>query len=320
MIHAANWLMQNHCEMAALFRALLEPLFDKVRRATTPQEAIGRERPATMGLALGGGFARGFAHLGVLRVLEEEKVPIACIAGTSVGSILGAAYASGVPLQRIIDICREIRLKDFSRWSISRMGLASNERMGELIRKWFHTLRFEEMKIPLAVVATDLGTGEQHVLRSGGVVDAVRASCAYPGMFQPVMLGGRCLADGGVSAPVPTEAVAAMGVGCVVGVNVGFNNWNGSTPKNVFQVVARAINAAQKHSQDLWERFADLIIEPDVKTIEWDAFHRVDEAIHAGEYAAYRALPRLRALLGGARHLDAHTPARSRWTVTPAAP
>jgi NTE family protein len=305
--------------MAALFKALLEPLWDKLLHGT-PRKDAAAPRPPGIGLALGGGFARGFAHLGVLRVLETEHVPISCIAGTSVGSILGAAYASGAPLDHIIGVCREVRLKDFSRWSISRMGLASNERMGELIRKWFRALRFEQMRIPLAVVATDLGTGEPYVFRSGEVVDAVRASCAYPGMFQPVMLGSRCLADGGLVAPVPTQAVAAMCAGCVVGVNVGFNNWNGSVPKNVFQVVARAINAAQKHHERAWERFADLLIEPDVCAIEWDAFHRAEEIIRAGEDAARRAMPRLRELLRGERQSSAHTPAGQRWTETPAAP
>ena len=305
--------------MAALIKALLEPLWDKLLHGTLHRDEAAA-RPSGVGLALGGGFARGFAHLGVLRVLETEHIPITCIAGTSVGSILGAAYASGVPLDRIIAACREVRLKDFSRWSISRMGLASNERMGELIQKWFRALRFEQMRIPLAVVATDLGTGEPYVFRSGEVVEAIRASCAYPGMFQPVMHGSHCLADGGLVAPVPTQAVAAMGAGRVVAVNVGFNNWNGSVPKNVFQVVARAINAAQKHHERAWERYADLLIEPDVSAIELDSFHRAEEIIRAGEEAGRRALPRLRELLRGEPSLSAHNPSGHHWTETPAAP
>ncbi len=304
--------------MAAHIKALLEPLWDKLLRGS-PRKEDSALRRTGISLALGGGFARGFAHLGVIRVLEAEHIPITCIAGTSVGSILGAAYASGAPLDRIIAVCREVRLKDFSRWSISKMGLASNERMGELIRKWFRALRFEQMRIPLAVVATDLGSGEPYVFRSGEVVDAVRASCAYPGMFQPVIHNGHCLADGGLVAPVPTQAAAEMGGGCVVGVNVGFNNWNGSAPKNVFQVVARAINAAQKHHERAWERFADLVIEPDVRSIEWDSFERADESIRAGEDAARRALPRLRELQRGERRLPANTTSSHRWTETPAA-
>ncbi|HWQ02914.1 MAG TPA: patatin-like phospholipase family protein [Candidatus Nitrosotenuis sp.] len=280
--------------MAALFRALVTPWVDRLLRASRPAEKL---ECSGIGLALGGGFARGFAHLGVLKVLEQEKIPIACIAGSSVGSMLGAAYASGAPLERIIEVCRGIRLKDFSRWRLSRMGLASNERMGEIIRRGFLAQRFEDMKIPLAVVTTDLSSGEACIITQGDVVDPIRASCAYPGLFEPVEWNGRCLADGGLVAPVPTQAVAQMGSCCVVGVNVGFNNWNHGGPKNVFQVVARSINAAQKNAGRTWERFANLVIEPEVRTVEWDDFARCDEMVLAGAEAARRSLPRIRELI-----------------------
>jgi len=111
-------------------------------------------------LALGGGFARGYAHLGVLRTFQEHEIPVTSIAGSSIGSILGAAYASGVPLPRIIQKCREIRFRDFAKWRVSRFGLASNERLGALVQKMFGTKQFEDLCLPLAIVATDLGTGD----------------------------------------------------------------------------------------------------------------------------------------------------------------
>src|ERR1700726_3946753 len=122
---------------------------------------------AGIGLALGGGFARGFAHLGVLQVLEQNHIPISHIAGTSVGSILGAAYASGAPLARIIETCRTLRFRDIARWRVSRLGLASNRRLGDLIEQVFESRRFEDLQIPLAVVATDLNTGEPVSLTEG---------------------------------------------------------------------------------------------------------------------------------------------------------
>lgn len=250
-----------------------------------------------LGLALGGGFARGFAHLGVLRVLEENRIPIACIAGTSVGSILGAAYASGVPLERLVEVCGHIRFRDFARWKISRLGLATNDRMADLIHRCFRGRTFEEMRIPLAVVATDLVTGEPVVFTRGDLVEPIRASCAYPGLFEPVMIGSRCLADGGLSAPVPTQAAAGLGASCVMGVSVGFNNWNAGTPKNIFQVLSRALSIGQKHRDPSWERYADIVLEPEVQDLEWDDFHRAKESIRAGTEAALRALPRLRELL-----------------------
>jgi NTE family protein len=252
---------------------------------------------AGIGLALGGGFARGFAHLGVLQVLEQHHIPISHIAGTSVGSILGAAYASGAPLARIIATCRTLRFRDIARWRVSRLGLASNQRLGTLIERVFESRRFEDLRIPLAVVATDLTSGEPVVFTQGHLVDAIRASCAFPGLFEPVMIGTRCLADGGLVAPVPTRAARDFGAKVVIGVSVGTQDGYRGSPTNIFQVVSRAVNAAQKHQLEVWERHADLVLRPDVQSLAWDDFDRADEAIAAGAAAALRALPRIEKLL-----------------------
>jgi len=266
------------------------------------------DRPG-IGLALGGGFARGFAHLGVLRVLEENQIPISHIAGTSVGSILGAAYASGAPLSRIISTCRTLRFRDIARWRVSRLGLASNHRLGDLIERVFESRQFEELRIPLAVVATDLSTGEPVVFTQGNLVDAIRASCAFPGLFEPVEIGTRCLADGGLVAPVPTRAARELGATSVLGISVGMHDGFRGAPTNIFQVVSRAVSAAQKHQLEVWERHADLVLRPEVQSLAWDDFDRAEEAIAAGAAAARRALPRIQKLLGqkedAARGLEA---------------
>lgn len=249
-----------------------------------------------IGLALGGGFARGFAHLGVLQVLEEHRIPISHIAGTSVGSILGAAYASGAPLELIIETCRTLRFRDIARWRVSRLGLASNQRLAILIERVFDSRQFEELQIPLAVVATDLATGEPVVFTQGNLVDAIRASCAFPGLFEPVEIGTRCLADGGLVAPVPTRAARSLGAAPVIGVSVGVQDGYRGAPTNIFQVVSRAVSAAQKHQLEVWERYADLVLRPDVQSLAWDDFDRADEAILAGAAAARRALPRIEKL------------------------
>lgn len=286
---------EHHCCVTAIYRALIGPLVEQVRRVTSGDSSTP---PAGVGLALGGGFARGFAHLGVIQVLEENQIPISCVAGTSVGSILAAAYASGVPLPRIASVCRGIHFRDFGRWRLTRLGLASNDRMADLVHRCFNALTFEELLIPTAVVATDLGTGDPFVFTRGDLVQAIRASCAFPGLFEPVHAEGRCLADGGLVAPVPTQAVAALGACCVVGVSVSSNTWDGSAPTNIFQVFNRALSAAQKNQTESWRAAADILLEPDVQTIDWDHFHRADEAIAAGAAAARSALPRLRELLG----------------------
>jgi NTE family protein len=250
-----------------------------------------------IGLALGGGFARGFAHLGVLKVFEQHHIRVSHIAGTSVGSIFGAAYASGAPLARILATSRTIRFRDIARWSVSRLGLASNHRLADIIERVFDSKQFEDMRIPLAVVATDLTSGDPVVFRQGPLVEAIRASCAYPGLFEPIQVGTRWLADGGLVAPVPTQAVRQLGACLVVGVSVGTQDVSRNAPKNIFQVVARAVSAAQKHQLDTWERHADLVIRPDVQSLSWDDFGRASEAIEAGEAAARAALPRVHQLL-----------------------
>lgn len=256
-------------------------------------------------MALGGGFARGYAHLGILQVFQENGVPVTSIAGSSIGSILGAAYASGAELPCIIAKCREIRFRDFAKWRVSRFGLASNERLGALVQKVFGTRQFEDLKVPLAVVATDLGSGDPVVFRQGNLTEAIRASCAFPGLFEPIQIGTRCLADGGLVAPVPARAAREMGAEIVVGVSVGLHDGQRGAPTNIFQVVSRAVSAAQKHQLESWERFADLVLRPSVQGLAWDDFHRIDEAIEAGAVVARSALPRVRRLL--ARQNDAQS-------------
>lgn len=245
-------------------------------------------------LALGGGFARGYAHLGVLKVFEENDIPLSCLTGSSIGSIIAAAYASGTPLPRIIAKCREVRFKDFARWRVSRFGLASNERLGALVQRYFDSKQFEDLKIPVGIVATDLGTGDPVLFKEGSLSDAVRASCAFPGLFEPVRVGTRVLADGGLVAPVPTKAARDLGAEIVVGVSVGMHDGHAGPPTNIFQVVNRAVSAAQKHQVESWERHADLVLRPEVQALAWDDFHRIDEAIEAGASAAKSALSQLK--------------------------
>ena len=263
-----------------------------------------------IGLALGGGFARGFAHLGVLKVLQQHHIRISHIAGSSVGSILGAAYASGAPLERIIETCRTLRFRDIARWRVSRLGLASNHRLGALTERVFGSRQFEDLQIPLSVVVTDLSSGEPVVFKQGNLVDAIRASCAFPGLFEPVQIGTRCLADGGLVAPVPTQAARYLGAQTVIGVSVGMHDGHRGAPTNIFQVVSRAVGAAQKHQLELWERHADLVLRPDVQFLAWDDFARADEAIEAGSAAALRALPRIEELLR--QKTDAEIPSEAR--------
>lgn len=293
-------LRQRNCRTIPASRSWLRN-FRLMESSRQFAEAAGPLKPG-IALALGGGFARGFAHLGVLQVFEQNRIPVTQVAGTSVGSVFAAAYASGAPLARIMAVSRTIRFRDIARWSVSRLGLASNHRLADIIERVFESKQFEDMRIPLAIVATDLATGDPVVFRQGPLVEAIRASCAFPGLFEPIQIGTRCLADGGLVAPVPTQAARLLGGSIVVGVSVGVQDGHHGPPKNIFQVVARAVSAAQKHQHDTWEGYADLVIRPDVNGLAWDDFDKASQAIEAGAAAARQALPRIQKLLNRAEH------------------
>jgi NTE family protein len=263
------------------------------RRAKTRLSV--RKRPR-VGLALGGGFARGFAHIGVLKVLEENGVPIHCLAGTSVGSIIAGAYASGATVEQMAAVARKVRWSDFARWTISRMGLATNHRMEAFLKRAFRALHFEDLKIPLAVAATDLTEGKRVVFTSGELATAVRASCAYPGLFLPVAYDGSWLVDGMLVAAVPVKAAKELGADLVVAVVLD-NIDPGLEPKNMLDVLGRSFSIAQRTAEPVWRAEADVVVEPEVRAYGWDEFERADELIAAGEKAMREALPRLQSLL-----------------------
>jgi len=249
---------------------------------------------AGIGLALGGGFARGIAHIGVIKVLEQENIPIQFVAGTSVGALVGAAYCSGLSVAELEQVARQVRFKHFASWTLSRYGFASNQRMIGFLNRVLKVKTFEELRIPLAITATDFSTGEGVIFRSGPLIDPVRASCAYPGMFLPVKIDGRMLIDGMLSHAVPTVPLRQMGAQRVLAVHLKGSWMNGDGPRHLFDVIGQCFAIAQKLSSDTWLRAADLTIDPDVNGFKYDDFERTADLIRAGEVAAREALPEIR--------------------------
>ena len=277
--------------LSKLFRTVR--VFHRELKRITPALQPGRHVP-TIGVALGGGFARGLAHIGVLKVLEEEKIPINFIAGTSVGALIGAVYASGARPQEMAEIAARVRFRDFARWTVSRLGFASNDRMAGMLQRWLKVKTFEELRVPLAVIATDFKTGEPVVFRSGELIGPVRASCAYPGMFLPVNLNGRLLVDGMLAHSVPTTPLRKMGAERVLAVYLKAHWANSGAPRSVFDVIGQCFSIAQTKMCGLWEADADLVMEPDIQGFAYDSFDRAPALVLAGEEAARRALPRIR--------------------------
>jgi len=249
-------------------------------------------------LALGGGFSRGFAHLGVLEVLEQERIPVSAIVGTSIGALLGAAYADGISLRDLCDLGRQVRIRDFLRFHQSKQGERRKDRIGQFVQEWFRATAVEQLRIPTAIVTTDLDTGAPYVFATGPLEVAIRASCAFPGLVKPVEHEGHLLADGCIAAPVPTAIAAGINGACVLGVCVGSNAASSSISQNVVRVFDPAFRASHRNAlEPSWSRHADILLEPLVHHIDWNDFSRVDEAFAAGAEAARLALPALRELL-----------------------
>jgi NTE family protein len=263
----------------------------EISRKNAP--AVSPRIPA-IGVALGGGFARGIAHIGVLKVLEQEGIPIRAVTGTSVGALIGACYCSGLSIAELEEVAHSVRFTTFARWTLSRYGFASNDRMVSFLERTLKVKTFEELRIPLGVTATDFNTGEGVVFHSGSMVDPVRASCAYPGMFLPVEIRGRYLVDGMLSHPVPTRPLHDMGADRVLAVHLKGTWAAGGAPRHLFDVIGQSFAIAQDAMSSLWKDAADLVIEPDVAGFAYDDFKRADELIHVGEVAMRQALPAVR--------------------------
>jgi NTE family protein len=273
----------------------------EISRTGHPQQEAPKPRPK-VGLALGGGFARGLAHIGVIKVMEEAGIPVDYIAGTSIGACIGAAYCSGVSAKELEEVTAVLKFSHFARFSLSRVGLWTNDRMITLLSKILRVKTFEELKIPLAITATDFVTGAPVVFSAGPLIDPVRASCAYPAMFLPVKVNGRLLVDGLLAHPVPSTPLKQMGADKVVAVYFNSHWVQQGEPKHFLDVIGQCFSIAQANMSTFWQANADVVIEPDVAPFPYDGFHRCAELVKVGEEAARKMLPAMHAWFEGTEH------------------
>jgi NTE family protein len=269
---------------------------DKFREFASGNDAERTARPK-IGLALAGGFARGIAHIGVLRAFRDAGIPIDCVAGTSVGALIGAGFCSGISLDKMQQIGQSTTFADFGRWTPSWLGLATNQRMEKYLARMTPATTFAELKIPLAISATDINAGVTIYYLNGALAPPLRASCAYPGLFVPIQYEGRTLVDGFLTAPVPVEGALIQGADIVIAVYLeagGIEN-----PRTAVDIISRSFNIIQKHTDVTWRQQANVIIEPDVSSFAWDDFTKTPELVAAGEAAAMNAVPEIVAFLRG---------------------
>jgi NTE family protein len=268
---------------------------DKLRTFATGEERPTAERPR-VGLALAGGFARGIAHIGVLRALKNAGVPIDVVAGTSVGALIGACYCAGVPLDEMQRIGCSTSFADFGRWTPSWLGLATNQRMETYLERFTQAKTFEELTTPFAIAATDINAGISVYYTRGLLGPPLRGSCAYPGLFVPIQFEDRTLVDGFLTAPVPVEGALLLGADIVIAVYLEAGHLE--HPRTAADVISRSFTIIQRHADLAWRQQADVIIEPDVKPFVWDDFTKTNELVAVGEAAALAALPQIVKVLG----------------------
>lgn len=253
-----------------------------------------------LGLALGGGAMRGFAHLGVLEVLEENQIPVDYIAGTSIGAIIGGIYACGTDLKMLQKIVPTLVFKDYVDVVIpKRGGFLRGDKFQELISIFTKGYCFEQTNIPFCCVAVDLIKGELVELNEGPLIKAIRASMAIPGIFEPVNYDDKLLVDGATISRVPIKTARGMGAEVVVGIDVGYRG--GPADRELKRLVDYATMAADILgwvAAEPREKEADLVIAPKVREYDAYSFQHFEECVEAGRAVAEEALPKIRKLMG----------------------
>jgi NTE family protein len=258
--------------------------------------------PPRVALVLGGGAARGFAHVGVIRVLEQEKIPIHLIVGTSVGSLVGALYAATPHSPNLESIALELERDDLVDYSFLTLkkGLIIGDRLERFVSQRVAVSRIEDLALPFAAVATDIRTGERVVLNGGPLAPAVHASCALPGIFQPVEIDGRLLVDGGVLESLPVPTAKFLGANVTIAVDVGTRIKN-IQAADIVTVMIQALNISGAEMRRRHAQEADVLIRPDVNGVGAFDFTLKQRCVESGATAAREALPRIRDVLAAHR-------------------
>ena len=251
-----------------------------------------------VGLVLGGGGARGLAHIGVLRILEKHKIPIHYLVGVSSGSMIGAFFAAGMPAAEIEEIGLRISWGKLIKFAFFRPGLVSGEALGNFIKRHIGDIEFKDLKIPFATVAADVRSGEQVVFKHGNVAQAVAASSAFPGFFAPEHVGKYVLVDGALSDNLPVDVAKEMGANFVIASDVVPSKPISYIPKDAMQVFGRSLDIMLHNLSKENRKKADILIEPTIGEDVWHLdLHKAKHLIAAGEIATHKLIDRIKFLV-----------------------
>ncbi len=255
--------------------------------------SLGRLFRKKLGLALGGGGARGLAHIGILKVLEEEGLRADFVAGTSVGSLIGALYCCGYGWRELADLARSIDWTDLIAFTVPRLGLVNARKLERLVERLTEKRTVEQLPVPFRAVAVDITSGEEVVLSSGPVSRAVRASASIPVIFEPARWEGRLLVDGGMLDNVPTGVVRDMGAEVVVAVNLSGEMSKSRPPENLADMVIYSLELLIHGQGQRGTAAADVPVVPDLAGFSYRSLAHREELIRRGETAMRAALPTL---------------------------
>ncbi|GIN74390.1 esterase [Bacillus sp. J14TS2] len=249
-----------------------------------------------IGLALGSGGARGFAHLGVLKILQEHSIPIDMIAGSSMGALVGCFYAFGHDLEQLTKLSVAFKRNHYLDFTIPKMGFIEGKRIENLIHLFMHGKNLEELNIPVKVITTDLQTGKKVEFSKGNIARIVRASIAIPGIFTPVKINGRLLVDGGVVDKIPISAVRKMGADIVLASDVTIVNKKAEIT-TVYDVIMQSLDIMQTEIGTVRESESDLMLRPNVEEFSARSFKNIEEIIKRGEKETLRQLPKIKQII-----------------------
>jgi NTE family protein len=253
-------------------------------------------KPAKVAVVLGAGASKGFAHIGVLKILESQRIPIHLIVGTSAGSVVGSLYASGIDAFQLQTMAIALLKDDVVDLTIPDNGFIRGDKLENFINKTVRQTPLELLKIPFRAVATNLQTGEEIVFATGNTGRAVRASCSIPGVFQPVRIGDKAYVDGGVVSPVAVDAARKAGADVIIAVDISAG-MAGTVPQGILDTILQSIDIMYAKIALAQLKSADVVIRPKVSHIGSSDFDKRNEAILEGEKAATQALPQIRQIL-----------------------
>ena len=244
----------------------------------------------TWGLALSGGVARGIAHIGVLKALEEANIELGYVAGTSSGSLVAALYAAGVPVRDMEEIALHARWRDLVKISLPRRGLIELGHLGDVLKKITAVTRFCELNLPLGVLACNITSGEKVVLTQGELAPSLQASCAIPGIFHPVRVDGQLLVDGALVENVPAKTCREMGAQKVLAVNVSGFRPRGREPSSVLEVMVNTVQILAARKLEEETKHADIVISPEVGDLGPTDLDAAETFISRGYQAAWECI------------------------------